>query len=99
MRDDVDGGRELHVAAHVIAVRVGVDDHRDRFARQPLDLVENRLAPSGILRVDDHDAVGADEHGGVASPAFEQEQVVLELLDLDNLRRRRLLIGRDGERE
>ena len=28
--DDVDGGRKLDVAAHVIAVRVGVDDRRDR---------------------------------------------------------------------
>ena len=24
--DDIDGGRELHVAAHVVAVSVGVDD-------------------------------------------------------------------------
>jgi hypothetical protein len=42
--------------------------------------------PIRILRVDDHDAAGADEHGGVASSALEHEQVVPELLDLDDLR-------------
>ena len=69
LHDDVDRRRELHVAADVIAVRVRVDDRRHRLRRQLLDLVEDRLAPARILRVDDDDAVGADEDGGVAAAA------------------------------
>ena len=53
LRDDVDRRRELDVAADVVAVRVGVDQRRDRLGRQLLDLVEDRLAPAGVLRVDD----------------------------------------------
>ena len=75
--DDVDRRRELDVAADVIAVRVRVDQERDRLRRQLLDLVEDRLAPAGVLRVDDGDAVGGDEHGGVAAAAAQDEQVVV----------------------
>ena len=72
----------------MVAVRVGVDDAHDRLARQFLDLVEDGLAPAGVLRVDHGDAVRADEHGRVAAAALQDEQVVLELLDRDHLGRR-----------
>ena len=82
VRDDVSGGRELHVATHVIAVCMGVDEERHRFGRQLLDLVENRLAPTRVLRVDDGDAVGGDEHGGVAATAAQDVEAVVQFLDL-----------------
>ena len=50
--------------------------------------VENRLTPPGVLGVDDRDAVGHDEHGGIPAStlAAQNEQVVLELFDLDDPR-------------
>src|SRR6185503_5896428 len=72
------------------AVRVGVDDGRDRLVRQPLDFVQDWLAPSGVFRVDDDDAARGDEHGGVAAAALEHEQIVFEFLDLDHHRGGRL---------
>ncbi len=69
LHDDVDRRRELDVAAHVIAVRVRVDDGRDRLRAQLLDLRQNRRAPSRVLRVDDGDAVRLDEDGRVAAAA------------------------------
>ena len=70
LHDDVDRRRELDVAADVIAMRVRVDDRRHRLVRELLDLVEDRLAPARILRVDDDDAVAPDEDGGVAAAAL-----------------------------
>ena len=61
----------------MIAVGVGVDDRGDRLVGQLLDLVEDRLAPAGILRVDDDDAVRGDEHGGVAAAALQQNRLSL----------------------
>ena len=84
--DDVDRRREFDVAAHVIAMRVRVDDCRHRLRTQLLDFFENRRAPSGVLGVDDGDAVGLDENRGVAAAARQDEQVVLELLHLDDHR-------------
>ena len=69
----------------MIAVRVRVDDRRDRLGRQFLDLVEDRLAPAGILGVHDDHAVRGDVDGGIAATALEHEQVVFDLLDLDDL--------------
>ena len=40
LRHDYDSGREFHVAAHVIAVRVRVDDRGDGLARQLLDIAQ-----------------------------------------------------------
>ena len=68
--DDVHRRRELDVAAHVIAVRMRVDQRRHRLVGERLDLVENRLAPARVLRIDHHDAVGGDEDGGVAAAAL-----------------------------
>src|SRR5262249_13606627 len=89
-------------AADMVAVRVRVDQQRDRLRRQLLDLVENRLAPARVLRVDHGHAVRVDEDGGVAAAAFQHEEVVLHLLDFDNLRtlrRRWWLIRADRKRE
>ncbi len=87
MRDDFHRRRELDVAAHVVAVRVRVDDHRHRLVRDGLDLVEERLAPARVLGIDDHDAGGGDEDGTVSTAAAHHEQVVFELIDLDHARR------------
>ena len=91
----------------MIAVRVRVDDADHRLRAEFLDLVENRLAPSRVLRVDDGDAVGHDEHRGVAAAALsaQNEQVVLQLSDFHDPGRlltgcgRRLLIRRDRVRQ
>ena len=90
-----------HVAAHVIAVGVRVDQQRHGLRRQLLDLVEDRLTPAGVLRVDHRDAVGRDEHGGVAAAAAQDEQVVVQLLDLHRLRlcAAGLTRGRDANRQ
>ncbi len=84
MRHNVDGGRELDVAADMVAVRVRVDQRRDRLLGQRLDLVEDRLTPPWVLRVHDHDSVGRDEDGCIPSAPFQDEQVVFEFFDLDD---------------
>ena len=93
---------ELDVAAHVIAVRMRVDQRRHRLVGERLDLVENRLAPAGVLRIDDHDAVGGDEDGRVAAAAvrqrFQHVQVVFELRDLEGFRLL-LLLGSNRNRQ
>ena len=73
LNDDVDRRRELHVAADMIAVRVGVDERGHRFCREFFDLVEDRLAPAWILRIDNHDAVRGDEYGRVPAAAVAPE--------------------------
>ena len=83
---DVHGGWKLDVAADVVAVRVGVDDHGHRLRGERLDHLEQRLAPPGVLGVHDHDAGGGDEDRCVAAAApgqrVQHEQVVRELHDL-----------------
>jgi len=44
------------------------------FGRQLFHLVEDRLTPARVLRVDDDDAVRCHEHGGVAA-ATSQERI------------------------
>ena len=78
---DLDAGREVLVAADVVAVGVGVDDVGDRLVGHRLHLVHDRLAPVGQLGVDQHDPVGGDEDGRVAAAAGDHPQVVLHLLD------------------
>ena len=97
LSDHLDRRGELHVAAHVVAVRMRVDQDLHRLVGQPFQLLEERLAPAGILRVDDHDAVCDDEDGSVAAAALQHEQVVLDLLDLDDLRS--LLLLQAGRQE
>ena len=93
LHDDLDVRGELDVAAHVIAVGVGVDDARDGLTGHRLDLVEQRLPPAGVLGVHHRHAGGHDEHGAVAAAALHHVQVVLEFLDFDHHgSRRRLLI-------
>ena len=96
LNDYVDRRRKVHVAAHVVAVRMGVDQRRDRLRRQLLDLVENRPPPARVFRVDHGHAVGHHEDGGVAAAAAQHPEVVLDLLDLDDFRRvrRRLRLHR-----
>ena len=66
---------------------------RDRLVGELTDLVEDRLAPTRVLGVDNDHAGGRHEHGRVATAAFEDEQVVFELLDFDD-HGRRLRAGR-----
>ena len=65
--DDVDRRREHRVAAGVVTMRMGVDDHRHRLIGDGLDLVEDHLAPAAELGVDNDDAIPGDEHAGVAA--------------------------------
>ena len=95
LHHDIDGGWEFDVATHVIAVRMRVDQQRDRLGRQFLDLGEDGLAPSRILRVDDGDAVGHHQHRRVAAATTQDEEVVLDLLDGHNLRLFRLRLRID----
>ena len=91
---DLDRGREEVVAAGVVAVRMGVDDVRHRLVGDRLHLVQDRLAPVGQLGVDEHDAVGSDEHGGVAgTTAGHHVEVVLHLLDGRDVRPGGRLLG------
>ena len=85
MRDEFDRGREVDVAADVVVVGVGVDDAHHRLRGDLLDLGDERLTPSRDLRVDEGDAVGADEDRRVAAASPEEEEIVLEFFDLDDL--------------
>ena len=84
LHDDIDRGWEFDIAADVVAMGVGIDQCRDGFVCEFLDLVENRLTPAGILRVDNNHSVRGHEHRRVATAAFEHPQVVLEFLGLHN---------------
>ena len=86
LHHDVHGRREFDVAAHMIPVRVRVDQHRHRLLGDRLDLVEDRLSPSRVLGVDDGDAVRRDEDGGVAAAALQHVEVVLHLVHVDDFR-------------
>ena len=88
MRDDFHGRRELDVAADMVAMRMRVDDHPHRLVGDALDLLEQRLTPAWILRVDDDHAVRGDEDRAVPSTAgaTHHVEVVAELLDRDHAR-------------
>jgi len=73
LHDDVHRGRELDVAADMVAMRMSVDQRGHRLVRQFLDLVQDRLTPAGILRIHDNDAIAGDEHSRIAAAAFENE--------------------------
>ena len=94
--DDVDRGRELDVAADVVAVRVRVDDRVTGFGVSSLILSRIGWPQPGFFVSTTVTPLAVHEHGGVAAAALPQdEEVVLELLDLDDPRRsarpRRLL--------
>ena len=99
VRHELDRGRERDVAAHMVVMAMRVDECRDRVARQRLDLLQDRLSPARVLRVDDDDSGCRDEDRRVpATPRSPQhEQIVFQLLDLDDLGR--LLSRHDGKRE
>ena len=114
MDDRLDRGAEEVVATRVIVVGVGVDDRGDRLVGHRLDSIEDGLAPSGELRVDQHDTFVGDEHGGVAAAelvhngdarAGDDIQVVFHLLDRGDFQRcccrplRHRLARRDDDRE
>src|SRR5881397_2213004 len=67
VRDNFNTCRKEDIAAGVVAVSMGVDDERDRLAAHRLDLIQNRLAIVGELRVDDHDTVCREEDRGISS--------------------------------
>ena len=89
--DDVAAGADAAglgdrlVAADVIAVHVRVDDVADRRVADRADGGEDLRAERRELRVDDHDAFGADVDGRVAAGADEHVDVVAHLdgVDLD----------------
>ena len=96
-------GGELDVAAHMIAVRVRVDDRGHGFIGQRLDLVEDRLPPAWVLRVDDHDALRRDEDCGISAtvPVLQDVKVIFDFVDLESLfgRMRGLLKRRQRHRQ
>jgi hypothetical protein len=65
---------------------MGVDDHRDRLVSDGLDLVQERLPPAGVFRIDDHHFRRGDEHGAVSPAAAHHVEVVLQLVDFDHTR-------------
>ena len=83
----------------MVAVRMRVDEHRHRVGCQFPDLVENRLSPSRVLRVDDDDAVGRDEGRGIPAAAAEQVEVVPHLGHADLLLSPTPLQGRQAHRQ
>ena len=83
MHDDLDVRREEHVAARVIAVRVRVQNVRDRLVGDRAHLIEDALAVVGELGVDEQHAVVADEHGGVAALARDAIEVRRDVVDAE----------------
>jgi hypothetical protein len=79
-----------------------VDDRRDRVRCQLFDFRQKRRSPSWEIGVDNDHATGRHEHGGVATTAAQQKEVVAEFFDGNEFRLfgRRLLNGldRDGQR-
>src|SRR6185503_15577830 len=81
---------EEPVAPGVVAVRVRVDDARDRLARDRLHAIDDRRAEAGQLGVHQRDPVVSDEHGHVTvgkvrvvgARARDDVEIVLNLLDL-----------------
>ena len=51
----------------MVAVRVRIDDRRHGLVGDGLDFVQDDLAPSGQLGIDNHHAVIRDEHPGVTA--------------------------------
>ena len=97
VRDHLDRRREELVAASVIAMGVRVDDRGDGLVGHRPHLIHDRLTPIGELGVDEDDAAGGDERGGIAAAALDHEEVVADLLDLGGVRlRRRTLAGGDA---
>ena len=93
LSDDVDAPRKSFVAADVIAVRVRVDDCRDRLVGDLLHLLENHRSVPRELRVDEDDAGVGDEDDGVAAGEVvtrrRRPDHVQVVFDLDGVRQRR----------
>src|SRR5436309_4302120 len=81
VRDNFHTCRKEDVAAGVVAVSMRVDDECDRLAAHCLDLIQNRLAIVGELRVDDHDTVCREEDRGISSTAGNHIKPVRDFLD------------------
>ena len=81
MRDNFNTCRKEDVAAGVVAVSMRIDDERDRLADHRLDLVQNRLAIVGKLRVDDHDTICREEDCSVSPTAGNHIKPVRDFLD------------------
>src|SRR5262249_59824 len=87
LHDDVDRGWKFDIPADVVAVCMGVDERSYRFVGQSLDLVEYRLTPSRILRVDNDNAIRGDEHCRIPTATLEYKQILFELFDFDDFGR------------
>ena len=85
MGHDLDGGWKRNVSAHMVTVAVGVDQRRNRIARQRPDRVEDRLTPARVLGIDNHHASRRHEDSRVTSAPLssQHEKVVSYLIDLD----------------
>ena len=70
MRDDFNRRRHGDIAAGVVVLGVRVDHARDRLVGQGLYLVEQRLAPAGVLGINQRDAGGLTGRDAIAAPGF-----------------------------
>ena len=94
VNDRVDRRAEELIAAHMVAVRVRVDDGRDRLVGHGADLLEQPLTPSGQLRVDDdHTRLGHEDRRVatrerrpiVRARRADDVEVVLDLLNVEDV--------------
>ena len=81
VRHDLDRGREELIAAVVVAVRVGVDDVRDRLVAHRPHLVQNGLPVVGQLGVHQHHAIGGDVRRRVPAGAGNHVDIAGHLLN------------------
>src|SRR5262245_22945808 len=84
LHDDVDSSWKFDVSADVVAVCVRVDKRSDWLVGQSLDLVEYRLTPPRIFRVDNDNTIRGDEHRCIPTATLEYKQILFELFDFDD---------------
>ena len=88
--------------AHVVAVRMRVDDHNHGFGRDRFDLLQNARAVVSVFGIHDDDALLGDEGRSVTASvaAGDHVQVVFYFLNFE-LRRLTLLrlLSRDRHRD
>ena len=83
-RDDAGARREARVPMRVVGVVVGVEDHGDFAAGDPLGFFADALALHAEgHRVDDHGAALGAQHADVAADAEENGDVVGDLLGVE----------------
>src|SRR5262245_40002418 len=99
--DELDGAGEGAVAAHVVAVRMSIDDHNHGFGRDGFDHLQDARPVVRIFGVHHDDTLFRDESRSVTATARDHVQVVFDLLNFEFSRRvllRLLLRGHQRNR-